>query len=63
MSFEVSEWVEEAGEQMSELIAPVFMSAKEVLGYDLPTYLYRMPEEQRTGRAQRHPVIIVGCIS
>ena len=46
---------------MSELIAPVFMSAKEVLGYELPTYLYRMPEEQRTGRAQRHPVIIVGA--
>ena len=53
--------VEEADDQMNELIAPAFMSAKEVLGYDLPTYLYRMPEEQRTGQARRHPVIIVGA--
>ncbi len=46
---------------MNELRAPVFMSAKEVLGYDLPTYPYRMPEEQRTGQAQRHPVVVVGA--
>lgn len=46
---------------MGEPRTPVFMSAKEVLGYDLPRYPYRMPEEQRTGRAARHPVIVVGA--